>query len=291
MATSRFNANIIEAANRLQDARTDALASGDTNMRFTSAQLQRYQNRAVKDLVRDTFLQLGRKGFAELMPELVRESGVLTLASNEVALPSDAWHFLDLRGTGTSPNNQSFTFVDDKDVSKIRAGRDLISPSSTRPVVFEKDGKLVTIGCGATATVQGRYIAIPDDIVAASTSGTVGTSYIVGTGSTVSSSRAVNDTTNSPFVAAHVGKILAALTRASNVARAIGRIQSIASTSQAILDEKAVFVSGTNAIDTLVIFDEFSSGDLTLADTWDGEIVKRMVEIALSEVKSSVSVG
>ena len=51
--STRFGANILTAAQRLHDNRTVAESSGDGASRYTSDLLRRYQNTAIKDIIRD----------------------------------------------------------------------------------------------------------------------------------------------------------------------------------------------------------------------------------------------
>ena len=95
MATTQFNLNILSAARKLKDARTTADASSDTGKRYSSALLSDYQNRAVRDLLTETYAKLGAD-FGSAIPEYMKTSGALSLVSGSVAKPSDAWYTTDL---------------------------------------------------------------------------------------------------------------------------------------------------------------------------------------------------
>ena len=65
MATTKFNTNIINAARSLKDRRTDPSVAGDTGMRYTSALLSYYQNKAVRAFIAEQLAALGVTAFCE----------------------------------------------------------------------------------------------------------------------------------------------------------------------------------------------------------------------------------
>jgi len=99
---ARFNQNILGAARRLKDQRTDATGSGDTDVngnsfRYSSVLLSEYQNRAIKDIVEESLASLGRNQFQKVMPEMVQQQGLQLSAGGSTATrPSDCLSILEM---------------------------------------------------------------------------------------------------------------------------------------------------------------------------------------------------
>lgn len=169
MAT-RFNQNILDAARRLKEARTDATSSGDTEMRYSSALLTTYQNRAILDVVKSVFEKVGRLGFSTVMPEMVKGNLTASLTSpigggaGVFSMPVDAWTFLEVFDLTGSKIVKRI----DADVVKVINSLDpLLVPSATQPIYYETMGTLVTYP--ALTSVVGRYIFVHPTMTTAST--------------------------------------------------------------------------------------------------------------------------
>lgn len=129
----RFAANIITAARRLHDNRTVAESSGDGTLRYSSDLLRQYQNMAIRDLVKDLYLQHGAN-VDSVIPELVSESGDITLTNNAGNMPADGWIILE-----ASKNDYTLYYEKiDTNPLKVKNNRDpLIQPTASRPYFYQ----------------------------------------------------------------------------------------------------------------------------------------------------------
>jgi hypothetical protein len=156
MPTTRFNANIIEAAARLQAARTSAGVDGDIGAaaKWNSALLTRYQNRAIRDLLKETLQSAGPRGFAEAIPEYMKTSSVLTLIGGIVAKPLDSFFIVELSRSDHSIN---FYRIPQDQIETVRSGLNAnIVPSATHPVFWEESGNIYTLGLPASVLGAGH---------------------------------------------------------------------------------------------------------------------------------------
>lgn len=168
MASPRFDRNCILIANRLHDPRT--AVSGDpleSSMRYPIALLVKYQNFAIRDVIRDLYKQYGPKNFDKIMPEMQSESGDITLASGlgdfSVSQP-DCWIVLEV-----SKNDYSWYATRiDMDTLKVKAGRDpMLTPSLTHPVFYQLGTKIQVLPTGITGPAHMWYIQQPVDMTVA----------------------------------------------------------------------------------------------------------------------------
>ena len=175
MSTTRFNNNILEAARRLKDKRTMPDASDDTGKRYTSAILSIYENRAVRDIVKENFKQLGPK-FGTILPEFVKTSDAFVIpTSGLITKAADQWFFLEL---ATSDGLVRFSRIEE-DVLKVSGGLDkLVTPTYARPMFYE-EGLFAKVRPPTSNgldnwTAVARYIVVPQDIVVSTISSETG---------------------------------------------------------------------------------------------------------------------
>jgi hypothetical protein len=174
MATTNLNTLIRAAARKLKDERTSPASSDDTGHVYSSALLTEYANRAVRDFLRDSFKALGKDRFAELFPEYIKQSGVLTLASGLAAKPSDAFLVIDLF---VSDLSLKFDPLGESKVAQVQvsdAGLD--NASATHPKFWDEDGSIKTLGV-TSGSVIARYISIHPDLSVITTATSAGTVY------------------------------------------------------------------------------------------------------------------
>lgn len=280
MATPRFNANILTAAARLQDRRTDPTSAGDAGMTFISSRLAGYQNEAIRDMVLEMYKSLGSK-IVDVIPELVKESSVLTLVGGEVAKPSDAWMFLDLR---TDDELIVFTKLT-KEIGRVKAGKTILNPDDD-PVFWESDGKLFVLPVDyAGAEVLGYYVVTPEDIEPSTVSAGAGGANGTG-GSYVAATKTLTCTVTPIFSASMVGKKVVFADAANNVY--VGRIVEVTSGTVVVLSGDFLPAGNVGTL-TVIVMAETGSGDVKLDPVWDGEIVRRMIDKANQDVKATVA--
>src|SRR3990167_1771527 len=163
MATVVMNDLILKAARKVQEYRTSAAIAGDlATFRFTSADWTDYINRAVREYLKEKMEQLGIEGFRMLYPEYEKESGILTVAAGAVAKPSDALVILNLE---KSDATIFYDLLPKNRIAGVQAGRETeIVPSVTKPVFWEEDGFIKTLGL-TTGNVIARYIKTHTDVL------------------------------------------------------------------------------------------------------------------------------
>jgi hypothetical protein len=155
MANPRFQANIIIASRRLQDGRTIETISEDTGKRWTLAELEDYQNRAIRNLIRDTFNELG-EAFGSKLPELVATAGSTAIVGGSFARPAGAFRVISARtATGSTllrmlPPNEN--------PDKVRTGKSVIHPGLTNPYFYEEGDKVFVLPSSFAVNVFPRYI-------------------------------------------------------------------------------------------------------------------------------------
>jgi hypothetical protein len=140
----RFDANVIAAARRLHDKRTDATSSGDTGMRYTSALLAAYQNNAIRDIVRDTYKALG-PGIKTAMPEMLSLKEGAQPSSGIVSISTTTWMVLEVQNSAKTV--RPFQPLGNADFLTVRSGfHPIIKPSATVPYFTQIGQKLYLLG-------------------------------------------------------------------------------------------------------------------------------------------------
>jgi hypothetical protein len=131
--STRFGANILTAAQRLHDNRTVAESSGDGASRYTSDLLRRYQNTAIKDIIRDLYTQYHEK-VDQVIPEMVSESGDIALVAGLGTLQAGTWIVLE---AAKSDYTLYYNKID-RNPMKIKTGRDpMLTPTAGHPVFYQ----------------------------------------------------------------------------------------------------------------------------------------------------------
>lgn len=286
MATTRFNANILEAARRLKDQRTSAGTSEDSSKRYKSAVLSAYQNRAVRDIIRETYEALG-EAFGDVIPEQVKTSGTLSLTAGVVAKPSDAWYALDLV---KSDRTVKFWKLPHRQVEDVLTGSDgLIVPSATRPVFWEEGQNVKTNGLTSGNVIM-KYVRAHQDISVITSATGNGTIY------TTANDLTWTAATKTLTVALQAGLLTSAdvnkllMFRTSGIVY-VGRIESVSGDLDVVLfgdGLPAGNIAVPNIIEFVVSDLQPDGNDLTLNAEFDGEIVDRMIEFGLKDAQAGI---
>lgn len=157
---TRFGANILTAARRLHDERSVAEAAGDSTHRYTSALLCKYQNQAIRDIIRELYLQYGNK-LVTVLPEMIVESGDITLSSGLGNLPAECWVVLE---AAKSDYSLYYTKID-QDVLKVKAARDpLLAPSGSKPAFYQIGLTIQVLPTSVTGPARAFYVRQPADV-------------------------------------------------------------------------------------------------------------------------------
>lgn len=274
MATVKFNRVVTDAARVLKSARV--LATDDVEP-YSSALLQGYANRAIRDFIRDKFIETGEM-FGELLPEYVKKSGGITLAGGLAVMPNDVMYALDLWSS-----SNKYAKISKEDVADIESGNNkLLVPSATRAYWWVEDGMIRTLG-KLSDTVFLRYYATHVDISAVTTVGTAG-NWNSDNGNWTALSRLLTVSMNSNFVAGDVGKVVAFR---SAVGTFGGRIvRRDANNIVCVAGDGLPTVDITGGVLQVIVLDiEPDGADMKLSAVWHGEIVKRVVDMALRDTK------
>jgi hypothetical protein len=161
----RFAANILKAALRLHDQRTDPTALGDDGMRYSSALLSSYQNQAIRDLIKDTYASIGDK-IDGLMPEIVSEVNGVVLTNGNGPLPSNVWLVLEAGADDYS----WYGWKIQSNPLKVKTSRDaLVTPTLLKPAWYQKGRYIQFLPTTRTGPVSVWAIENPADISLAST--------------------------------------------------------------------------------------------------------------------------
>ncbi|HMD14791.1 MAG TPA: hypothetical protein VKI62_09215, partial [Bacteroidota bacterium] len=86
--TIRFDANILAASRRVQQIRVDPTSNGDGVFTFKSVDWQNYQNRAIRDIITQSYASLKFR-FGDIIPQYVVESTPKSVSAGSVVMPSD----------------------------------------------------------------------------------------------------------------------------------------------------------------------------------------------------------
>lgn len=286
MATTIFNNNILRAAKILKEARTLATDDGD---RYSSAMLADYQNRAVRSLITEMVESLGVPMFADKFPEYIATSGVLTLVSGLVALPSDCYRVIDV---AVDDYSTYFDALDQADVVSVKTGRDgLVVPVFAEPVHYQEGSRLYTLGI-TSGTIVVRYIRLHVDMspITAAT----GNGFIYSISANISYTAATRTLLIESDIGMDSGDVnkLVTFNTASIVYAA--RIDSV--TTELAPDKTFLVLRGDGLpagdiaaltiLNVLVSDVDPDANDLKLNEAHSSEIVRRMVELATLDTRA-----
>jgi hypothetical protein len=280
MATTRFNNNIVVTSRRLQDARATAAAIADTGRRYKSADLEDYQNRVIRDIIKERWVQVG-VSFGDLFPELVKTSSLLTPAAGVIAKTTDMWRVLQLF------NEDKTLFIDripDADVGDVIAGRSLIRPTVTTPVFYEERNTVSILPTTFAEDVYARYVISHPDIqvlVGAAGAGNFNTLD----GSFTFATKTLIITMDSVFTVSDVNKPL--IITDDNDANYFGHIASFVNATTVVLIGDGL-PTADKPITTVKVADVSDVTDILLDKEWDGEIQDRMVKLAILDARENI---
>jgi hypothetical protein len=285
VATTRFNTNIIVAAQRLKSPRTDATTTGDvTGARYTSVLLSRYQNRAIREIILKKIEELGER-FASVLPEYVATSGAITTPSSGIFTKNaDVISFLELVSSSIVFQRVSV------DVLKIAMGQDYVYRDGGQ---FYEEGRQVKLIPATQTTVTGRYVKQHIDIVPTNDPQAGGGGKVGTTANYTAATRILTcaDTfVPSKLASTDIGKIIV-FCDATKVYS--GRIESLDGTHPTYI----AVLSGDNlptgnitsngVTKVLVVESSIDGQDILLPDLWDGRIVDLMVQYGLADAKAN----
>jgi len=287
MATTKFNTNIINAARSLKDRRTNPSAAGDTGMRYTSALLAYYQNKAVRAFIAEQLAALGVTAFCEKFPELVKTSDVLTVASGKVAKPSDALWVLSV---AKSDYTLWYDRVEENDVVSVQTGRNaMVVPSASRPVFWDQAGYVNTLGL-TSGNIVCRYIVSPNDLAVITTAHDDGKKNTANGGYTAATNL-LQATMNVSFASGDENRIVMFWdNHASKVY--FGTVASVKDADEVYLTGEGLPAANISAGDvTMVLMEQVRDTDILLNDMWMGEIVRRMVQYGIADAQAGIVQG
>ena len=274
--TSRFNSNILTAARRLQDARSDASANGDAGRRYKSIIWQDYENRAIREIIFETFKSLG-VNFGGLIPEYMKTSGTLTVSGAKTVRPTDSWIVTELVD---SNKKVKFVSLSDDEVLDVTIGkRTLLIPTDENPCFYqERDSIVILPSATKIESVIARYIVVHQDIVVNTSSSTNGNYLATSPAAWVGSTRRLTATMNVPFAVTDINKLIMFK---NNGIVYTGRIESyILGNLVTIIGDGLPAATFAN-VDMVMVGDNNPDGsDLILKATWDSVIVDKMVQYA-----------
>ena len=181
-----------------------------------------------------------------------------------------------------------FEKLKQKEVEDIRSGYDgLTKPSSTRPVFWEENGYIYTLGI-TTGNVVARYIVTHQDVTPVTSAVGNGNWATITSGAWNAATRALTTTMNTSFAATDVGKKI--MFRSTTVTY-FGIIERFVSTTSVIIRGDGLpgsDIPGTVA--EVVVSDiDPDSSDLKLNQYWCAQVINRAVTYALQDSKSNVT--
>jgi hypothetical protein len=267
--TARFNQNIIVAANRVQDRRTDPSALGDTGRRYKSLDWQAYQNRAIREIIFDTFKALGAK-FGNMVPEYMRTSGDLPVIANRTVRPVDAWIVTEAMDTAHKARVQ--VLGDDEIIDVIVGKNTLITPTDKRPVLYQEgDGLIILPKPTAITAIVARYIKVHQDIVVNISTTSAGNFLNVGFANYTSATRQLQGVMLIPFADTDI-------------------IESRVDADTVVLTPGSVPPGSVATIDQVLVSDNSpDDNDLILKPTWDSQIIDKMVQYASQDASRNIN--
>jgi len=288
MATVVMNDLILKAARKVQEYRTSAAIGGDSaTFRFTSADWTDYINRAVRKYLKERLDLLGVEGFRVLYPEYEKPSGVLTLAAGAVAKPSDALVILNLAKSDLSI---FYEMLPRERITAVQTGRDTeIVPSATKPVFWEEEGFIKTLGL-TTGNVVARYIKTHTDVLPIASAAGVGVKNTAAGEYTVATQLLSAPTWSRTLQSTDANRRLMFYDNAAGkvyYARA-KTIPSVASVVIESVDGSVLPAANIAAGDvTIVLMEETANEDIVLNKMWHDEIVERVFGYAIADWEGS----
>lgn len=282
MATTILNNLILQASRKVQEYRTSAASTDDTGRRWLSSNWTDYTNRAIRDFLKEKFIQYGPKAFGELFPDYMKQSGSLTVVSGSVVKPSDSFIVTDL---WMADNSATFFRIPQDLVAGVVGGFDRsIVPSTSNPCFYEEGGYIKTLGL-TSGSVYARYIKSHADLAVITTAngnGKYATAfttayYVASTGvlfvTTMSSSFASGDENKQVVFQDNSGVVYS------------GHIASVVngttvSLYEASRDDGLPAANITAGNITSAIMGDTHNTDVLLNSFWFGEILDKIVAYA-----------
>jgi hypothetical protein len=288
MATRYFNDIILAVARRLKSPRTLATDNNTTlgiTATYSSAVLADYVNRSVKDMLIDCYKKFGVKYLCQMFPEYIKTSGSLTLQAGCVVKPADCFIVMNLK---TSDNTIEFKKLTQEQVENVRTGNEkLIVPSATRPVFWEENGSIYTLGV-TTGDVVARYIVLHQDILPISTVATNGNWLTGSDGAWTASTRLLSGTMAVAVVAGDVNKKILFRTATKVYG---GRIENFVSAGSFNVSGDGLpsgNITSGSVIAILISDNDVDSSDIKLNIYFHSEIIDRAVQYGLADAKNNV---
>jgi len=283
MATTRFNANILAAAGRLKDRRTDPSATGDANMRFSSDRLADYQNKAIKDIIVQQYGQLGPK-FADVFPELIRTFSPLTTdVTGIVALPMDCWKVIE----ASKWDKSQYYYAFKEDPLSVENNKDGLIVPAVDAVYWYQQYRELHVLPAAAYTVAIRYLMHPADLLVQISVGTNGkwSNNPLACSYSASLRLFVGNMTPLSFSIDDVGKV--AVLRSSNAVYYCRIAAVVNGTTVALTGEglPAASIPVGDLCEFLVADNGNLYTDIPLSPLWDSLIVSKMVEYGMMDAK------
>ncbi len=282
MATTEFNTIVRNVARRLQEAQADAAGylSGTFDT-YSAALVAQYVNRAVSDLVLKKTEKLQDR-VADVLPEMVRTSGALTLATGRVARPVDCLFVL---GGVTSPGNVYLTPLRGAQVSVAIARVDAkLKPSACEPMLYDEGGYLNTLGI-TSGDIVVRYVVKHQPITISEAAAGNGKWLTGADGAYTASTKRLAGTFSTVLAAGDAGKQVM-LRTATKVYHAT--IASVVSGTIAVLagtDVPAADVAAGSVVAVLVSDLSPETTDLQLGAQWFTEIEDSAVRRAIADAQ------
>jgi hypothetical protein len=285
MATTILNSLIIQASRMIQEYRTDAGTGGDSNKRFKSSNWTDYTNRALRDLLRDKLAQLGSKQFAEQFAEYIKTSGVLTVVSGSVSKPSDALWVLEVAKSDLSI---WYDRVPEEEVMSVKTGRNMmIVPTSTKPVFWEENGSINTLGLTA-GNIVARYIEAPSAL-AVITSAAGNGKKNTANGQYTAATKLLQATMSTGFAAGDENRVVMFYDNAAGKVY-YGTIASVKDADEVYLSGDGLPAANIAAGSvTIVLMEQLQDADVKLKSIWHGELLERIVKYALADTIGSIA--
>lgn len=291
MPTINFNNNILAAARRLHDQRDDPTQNGDVvnnnTLRYNSAILTEYENRAVRDLFKDKFLQLQEK-VAGLFPEYLRTSGSLNLTPGSgwasVPYPSDAWYPTDVSFANYTGH---FYRVPDQEVENVKNNNNfMIVPSVNKPVWWPENNQICVLPATLNSAIIAKYIHYHTDIQPITGMSSAGDLLSSGNPSYTATTKTLTGGTYlHGFTSTDVNKAVM-FYDGTNVYFA--QIQSVVNSNTITLYGYGLPTTNVTVVNVIKADYLSSPPDLQLNPSWFGEIIDRMVQFGLQDAANGI---
>lgn len=283
MATPILNGLILKAARMMQEPRTSAAASDDTGKVYKSARWTDYANSSLRDLLKEKVKELGVDSFMTSFPEYVKTSGVLTLVAGEVAKPSDAMIIVDVL---KSDLTVKFERVNAEEVASVQSGEHgLYAPTASRPVFWEENGFIHTLG-QTTGDIVAKYIVSPPDAAVITTAAGVGKKNTAN-GQYTAATALLAATMNVSFASGDENRPVMFWDNAAGKVYA-GTISSVKDADEVYLTGDGLPPANIAAGNvTIVLMAELTGSDIALNPVWHGELLQRMVAYAMADYENN----